>query len=80
MLLNEVADKTLGTPSALGTYLKEHAERINKRFYYQNNVRNTSAQRAYTKKFYSSNSYRKGGCFNVILLVSVIFIIMFHVF
>lgn len=80
MLLNQVADLSLGTPSALGTYLKEHAGKINNRLNYQNNVKNTFAQRTYSKKFYSSNSYRKGGCFNLILLVSVIYIIMFHIF
>lgn len=80
MLLNQVADLSLGTPSALGTYLKEHAWKINKRLNYQNNVRNASEQHTYTKRLYSSNSYRKGGCFNVILLVTIFYMILFHVF
>jgi exodeoxyribonuclease VII large subunit len=77
--LDEEVDKSLGTPSALGTYLREHAERINKRRSYQNNVSQYSHRSPIYKKGYYSNYYRRGGCLSFFLLTFTIMVIILSV-
>jgi len=85
MLINHVTDLSLGTPSALGTYLKEHAMIMDKKLNYQNHSEKIPYSYSYQnfqnsrKETQYSNSYKKrGGCLNFILISVGVFAIIFQ--